>query len=158
LALVATGEILTNCVDATGRLLSKLHALVNISAFTGLMVARVTALTNAHAAAHEFVFNALLSSRAGCIGTTHVRCFRFLTTAAIRIARHATRTLTRERTGLIVTDRARRTRVYRAFIDVSTTTLYSGLSGVTVATEACRYVVQEHAMRIGSTRQVFAWI
>lgn len=106
------------------------------------MVARVTALTDAHAAAHEFVLDALFASGAGRAGTADVRCFRFLATAAVRIAHHAARTLTREGTGLVVADCARRARVYRALVNVSATVLHSGLSGVAVAAEARRHVVQ----------------
>lgn len=122
------------------------------------MITRVTTLTDAHAAAHEFVLDALFSSGTGRTGTAHVRCFRFLTTAAVRIARHTARTLTREGTGLVVADCARRTRIYRALVNVSATVLHPGLSGVAVAAEARRHVVQKHTVRIGSARQVFARI
>lgn len=122
------------------------------------MVARVAALTDAHAAAHELVLDALFSSGAGCTGAAYVGCFSFLTTAAVRIARHAARTLTREGTGLVIADCARRARVYRALVNVSAAVLHSGLSGVTVAAEARRHVVQKHTVCVGSARQVFARI
>ena len=150
LTLIAAGEIFANCVDAAGGLLSQLHAFVDVSAFTGLVVAHVTALTDAHATAHEFVLNALFSSGAGRAGTAYVRCFGLLAAAAVRIACHAARTLTREGTGLVVADSARRTRIYRALVDVSAASLYSGFSGVTVATKARRHVVQEHAVGVRS--------
>lgn len=150
LALIATGEIFANCIDAAGRLLSQLHTFVDVSAFTRLVIAHVTALTDTHATAHEFILNTLLSSGTGRTGATYMRCFRLLTAAAVRIARHAARTLTREGTGLIVADSARRTRIYRALVDIPATTLYSRLSGVTVAAKARRHVVQEHAVGVWS--------
>jgi len=114
------------------------------------VVARVTTLADAHAAARKFVLDTLFSSGAGRTGTTHVRCFRFLATAAVRIACHAARTLTREGTGFVVADSSRWTGIYRALVDISATSLYSGLSGVTVATKARRHVVQQHAVSVWS--------
>lgn len=151
LTLIAAGKILANCVDAAGGLLSQFHTFVDVSAFTGLVIARVTALTDAHATAHEFVLDTLFSSGTGRTGAAYMRCFGLLTAAAIRITCHTARTLTRERTGLVVADGARRTRIYRALVDISATSLYSGLPGVTVAAKARRHIVQEHTVGVRST-------
>jgi len=114
------------------------------------VVAHVTALTDAHATAHEFVLDTLFPSGTGRTRATYVRCFGLLAATAVRITRHAAWTLTREGTGLVVANCSRRTRIYRALIDISATSLDSGLSGVTVAAKARRHIVQKHAMSVRS--------
>lgn len=75
LALVASRQVLTNCVHTASRLIPELHALVDVSAFTTVVVPGVPSLTNAHAAAHELVLDALFSSRTGGAWSTDVRSF-----------------------------------------------------------------------------------
>lgn len=120
------------------------------------MVAGVAALANAHAAADELVLDALLAGGARRAGTAHVGRLGLLATAAVRVARHAARALAREGARLVVADRARRARIDRAFVDVATAVLQPGLTGVTVAAEARRYIVQQHAVRVRAAGQVLA--
>lgn len=106
------------------------------------MVARVTPLTDAHAVAHELVLDALFTGRAGRARTAHVGRLGYLAATAVRVTGHTARTLAREGAGLVVADRTRGTRIYRALVDVSATVLHSGLPGVAIAAEARRHVVQ----------------
>lgn len=106
------------------------------------MVASVTALTDAHTAAYKLILDALFSSWTRCTGAAHMRCLGLLATTAVRIARHAAGTLTRERAWLVVANCTRRTRIDRALVDVSTTVLHTWFPSVTVAAEARRHVVQ----------------
>lgn len=158
LALVTAGQVLADRVDAAGGLLPQLHALVDVPALAGLVVARVTALADAHAVAREFILDALLSGGAGRTRAAHVGCLGYLAAAAVGIALHAARALAREGAGLVVADRARRTRIYRALVDVPAAVLHAGLAGVTVAAEAGRHVVQQHAVRVRPAGQVLAWV
>jgi len=122
------------------------------------VVPHVTALADAHAVTHEFVLDALFASGTGRARAAHVGCFGYLAAAAVWIARHAIRTLTREEARLVVANRSRWAWIYRALVDVTAAVLHAGLAGVTVAAEARGHVVQQHAMRVGSAGQVLAWI
>lgn len=96
LTLVTTGQVLTNGVHAASRLIPEFHTLVDVSALAGFVVASVSPLTDAHAAADEFILDALFPSWTRSAGATDVGSFRFLATSAVRIACGTARTLTGE--------------------------------------------------------------
>lgn len=122
------------------------------------MIPGVPSLTNAHAAAHEFVLDALFSSGTRCAWPADVGSLRLLAAAAVRIPRSATGTLTGEGSWLVIANCPLRTRINGALVDVSATSLHSGFPRVTVATETSGHVVGQHTVSIRAASQVLAWI
>lgn len=112
------------------------------------MIAGVSSLADAHAAANELVLDALFPRRAGGARPTDVRSLRLLAAAAVRISSGAAGTLAGKGAGLVVADRALGAGVDRALVDVPAATLHSWLPCVTTSTEAGCDVVRQHAVGV----------
>lgn len=122
------------------------------------MIPGVPSLAYANAASNEFVLDALLPGRAGGARPANVGRLRFLATAAVRITRRTAGALARERSWLVVADRALGARINRALVYVPAAALHPRLPRVTTSAEARGHVVGQHAMRIRPAGQIFARI
>lgn len=120
------------------------------------MIPGVPSLAYANAASDEFVLDALLPGRAGGAWPANVRRLRFLATAAVRVTRGAARALARERSWLVVADRALGARINRALVYVPATALHPRLPRVTTAAEASGHVVGQHAVGVRPAGQILA--
>ena len=78
--------------------------------------------------------------------------------ALVGIADHAAGALARVRACFVVADGTGGTGVGRALVDVAASVLDSWPAGEAALAEARRRVVEQHAVRVWSARQVFAGI
>lgn len=148
--------MLTNSVDSASRFVAEFEALVDVPAARGFGVPRVTALTDADAAADELVFDALFASGARCAGSADVGQLGLAATAVVRVARHSAWAETFVVAGQVPANRALWAGLHRALVDVLTTVL--GFAGVATVAQARGHVVEQHAVGVGTAGQVLAWI